>query len=1152
MNSSEDSARSDTRREVLSWLSQLKTPILGQLYSRAVEIADGYNQNSPDAELDMVLLGHCMRELMNSLPDALGDETLTGKKHLEDEALGHLRECLEEECDDRTFVPQDGFARVPERTAAAVDAFRKAAGTGTLAKRQNASIAATRNRDSTSPALVAWEQSQRFFMGYAHVKRSGDKRQLPRRDEVLTRLSDFEDVLVGRMGRFFETKTAMQAVLKKANRHQKDRTYAAPSENDVLGALALTGGDVLRHLFFSNLENPEWLKPLESVGTFKPRPPQGPDGGLRSWPESIYLKTVAPEKPDEVTRILLRASEPPDPAVRHAAIEIACMLPEKCAVEIAKKASEWAKEGYGRDTFLWESSDTSALILRLLSSNDGAAKKRGTSLAQECLRPRHEKDAYFFPYVYTLVPTFAYHEAMGRIAEKLGNSKQRGMLCSFALQLLPKNRATESLLAVPSVERACQSPGDSVENEIAYRLSSAIESALEEDSDEAVTWLEKKIGNPLAVRCGMHALRCLLDRTPRGALPECVASCIRDLTAPDAIASREYDPELYPLLRSAIEKGVVESSEVRGIAEKTLEPTVSLLRKNHPGAPEDLARLARYQQHRTLSLIGPELMGEDGRSLLEELSQEFPDARHSENALGLETVVGPNSPIKTEEMLGLGAEGLMNHLESWHPTPHDEERLVSHEGQGRALAAAVASSPALFSGMTDGVASLRPTYQRSIVSGWRQAVEERVEIPMDDALATIQRAAIIPGDATFPAEGDPFDDDGDYSALRRECAVLARSLIESEDLQLTGGQADSMLDSLIQLAKDDALQLHEEQRAVECDEDPLESSLNLTRSMALAALLRWVERYPGNPRAEEALSAIERHLPDRSASLADAAAIGVHVPDLARSAQGWLTQNLGRIFGTPHPNKGQQVALTALLGTHHPGRPLFELLSPVIESALRDNPAAYALGVRPLQETGDGLSIIGNWIYGGYAAGYIGIGDRLIETWWNEADGEHLGAAISYLCRSLRRYPSVGEVSQRVGALWDRHADQLAKTAGDKAVDGMEELALSGCFDAEWWGPRMLREYEANTSKRKMPITLIGDKLSELSETDADLAASILLLIAESDANPIGHLYRKVAGKVLGAVKERHGGILTEEAQRCMDILGEAGLADLDSLLESK
>lgn len=1144
----------DTRKDILRGLSELSDSVFEHLYRCAIERIAVYDPELVTARVDLAIIAHCVRELMNRLPDCLGGEKfdITTKSGLERQSEKKLRQMLIEWCDDSTFSISDNssIVSIPANLAKALSDYGEAVKMGSLNNRKKASVAVLGHIDESNPALSSWLEVQHFFMGYAHI--SEGSRQLPTYRKVIQEIAYLENCLVSRLGYFFKVKSMLRATLDKANAKLEDGSFSTPSAEEVQSTLSLIGNEGLRFMFFSELKNPEWFEGLKRRQVFNWNGAQGESKEVNfSWSEVAYLKNVASLIPHQITEVLLRAANQPRFEVRHAVIELALLLPEECVVNISDHVARWAKDGYGAESYFWVSDKVFDFIDYLLKFENQAAINAGKRIFEACFMPH--RIGGIFSGVHALIPEYCYSEKMEQLEsaiDLLSLTKRRAIFNSFSMGLLYEMRnGAKSSDLIPSVEDAVCSHTCSIANEVLFQFVRILRLCLIEDARATLEWAKKKADNPLAMRCVLYAIKLHLEACGKGScIDDAIADYVRDVLTAGYVLESEFDPELYPMFKLAYTYGVATSDEIDDIFLAAHQRMLERYRKGFDeigwGANESPEDWANRWIHRAFSLIGQDCLGSKGKAFYEELSATIPcEAYSAKHVYEGETLTGPNSPIDYSAMLEMGATMLIEHLADWHPVEDDRMKLISHEGQGRILAQVVGKNPHFFSGNVQRLIELRPLYRRKIMDGWAEAVKNGRVIPLDDALAMMEHASTMPEGAQLQGEGDRFDDDWDYLALRRSAAYLAEALLDCEILAFDEGQADLLLNVTMTLAESDEPNA-EYMRQYGESMDALEVSGNTTRPIALLGIAKWAYRFKGHARLSCALRIFDDHFPDVSTCTAEAAAIGQALPYLYTADPLWAQTCYGRLFGDQHPNTCQQIVLTIVLSAYRPSKRLFDFLSPAMFAALENCAEQYAMGTRLTAR--NCLLLIGDWLYVGYAFGFVHKDDGVLNALWSKANADYLGSILKRLCAKVNQNVSK-DVAERVGELWDYHANKLVKSAGNTALLGVEHLVRSRSYEVEWWGPRLLREIRLNP--HEIPIFFIDDDLVDLSRHDSQLAVEILHEVLRLDRNPIPVHYEELGFQLLSFAKQGNGGELSSEATRCLDALGEIGCVDLDERL---
>lgn len=1140
--------------DIAESLSDLSSTLF-LLYTRASKLTSEYSPTVNSAECDLMILSHCVRELMNRLSDYLDFSafTIQSKSGSEQRIRSKLQKELLDECEAETFiVPGDAnVVVVPSNIAKVLGEYREILVKG-IANNEIKSSLAVLGKIEDNPALITWKDIHSFFMNYVHLGIKTDL--LPSSEDVSAVFGRLENHLTIRLGLFLDGKKKLLSILDVANEITDADRYSIPSDDDVKNALSLLGSPVLRRFFFQQLHNPEWLHPLRNNKVFKSSKPLRESADHYSdWPEALYLKRLVAVNPLEVAAAVVEACESDNPIIRAEAVDIAAELPDEYALDIARQVVAWTKSGYASNGYFWTNSHVNDLIRKLLASSSDDAKRVGKKLFTECYKPRIRYDGHFRD-VHALIVRELYSGHLAELSDVIEAMKlsiRRGVFASFAKALLIGD-SDEKLTSITvfSIEDACKSRANSIENEIVYQLVSSLQVGFAEDLVGCINWIKSKRSNPLVTRCALFAeLKLLQKCEDEGVgLAEDLARGIRELVLSGLIVKPEFDPELYPIFPVARKLGVIESDEIDRCVTEGYKVKLEQCRAQSSENDEtDCIRRCERWEHRALCLIGHEALGDEGQKLLEELSERYPCSAYSARHVGeTKTITGPNSPIDASEMIKMGGDALIDHLEDWHPTQEDSWNLVTHEGQGRAVAQALEENPFLFVGKFEHVCNLRVTYQRSVIDGYGAAVSKDKGIPIDDALGLIENIAAKPEAESWQGEGDPFDDDQDYLAIRLAAVRLAETLIDNSHGKLSTDQTRSLLRSLLAFSDSNQPDARYESKYGGDNMDPLSLAINTIRPIALFALAKSFAIVQDDKIRIEVLPVLERHLPSVSDSFADAAAIGESIPHLLNVEPEWLNVHYEDLFGGSVANTCQQIVLTTVLMLYRPSPQVFDFLSSAMVSALRQDAESYVMGFRTLGN--DALNLIGSWAYVGYASGYVHHDHPVLRVLRGTADAGHLGTILGNLCSMVRSGDGVSSsIAKRIAKLWDYHCQKLVNRCGGKSLSGIQSLTLSGLYSVDWWGPRLLEQLRVNPSC--VSIFTLKDRLNELSDYDADLAAEVIFEIASNDSHPIPEWYSELGLNLLSNVKLTHDGNLSKAGKRCLDKLGNIGCVNLDEQL---
>src|SRR5205823_7687116 len=139
-------------------------------------------------------------------------------------------------------------------------------------------------------------------------------------------------------------------------------------------AVALLGRVEQYRYFFDRLENPLWIQPLATKGSFQHPPAIVRDeahGTVRfpPWPESRYLARMAqpPEAQEQVLEVALRIPDTDNIWAYEDLTDVALALPVSMAARFVPKAKRWIEYPY--HSMLPEK--MGALIVRLAHGCEG-------------------------------------------------------------------------------------------------------------------------------------------------------------------------------------------------------------------------------------------------------------------------------------------------------------------------------------------------------------------------------------------------------------------------------------------------------------------------------------------------------------------------------------------------------------------------------------------------------------------------------------------------------------------------------------------------------------------------------------------------------------------------------------------------------------
>ena len=118
-----------------------------------------------------------------------------------------------------------------------------------------------------------------------------------------------------------------------------------PKTEQVKKALELIRrGSANHEYFFSKLDSPDWIEPLQAEGVFSTPPSVVRDGDTISfpfWPESEYLARMASQDPEKVLAAMERIAETDNIRVHEDYTRAALAMPGPLAARWANRESSW-------------------------------------------------------------------------------------------------------------------------------------------------------------------------------------------------------------------------------------------------------------------------------------------------------------------------------------------------------------------------------------------------------------------------------------------------------------------------------------------------------------------------------------------------------------------------------------------------------------------------------------------------------------------------------------------------------------------------------------------------------------------------------------------------------------------------------------------
>jgi hypothetical protein len=953
--------------------------------------------------------------------------------------------------------------------------------------------------------------------------------------------------------------------------------WNTPSQDEVERALSTVGEPSLRRLFFSELQNPEWLEPLAKLRVFTDPGIVETEAGIQAWPwpEGDYLLRIAAERPQAVAQQVTALTDSVNPWVQRTIVEICAALPLQQVVLLVPGILKLILAGPGRV----DESKVAGVIERLLDANKVKDAKK-LMAAMFSPKPGEEEEMAFGGRLRITSPIddYSYKQLLARLAPRIAALGVDGvrMVAGWLIGAMRIGTDQEGARG-RSIWRPAIGPHE--QNAGLYEIDDALIDVVRDVAREATR-----------TSANREAIDFLNSRTEfliRRIAVEVAASSIeagddageimvvaREMLNDPTLLDLDVRPEYAHLARILTPHLSAEELEgwTRFVLGGSWLPADDRLRRVAAWPSEDSTSVTdegldaekRRWTNRLLSALEPVLTGE-----LEEhrrtLAAEFGAVDHPEFSSYMESFTGPTSPKTAEAFQAMSTVEIADYLKTWSPEPrHHWGPTV--DGLARVLEGVVAADPQRFEEIHRELVELKPSYTRAVVTGWEQAARTGYR-PSADAWESLAVLAAHELDERR-VDGDvDVEDDPRWQWVHRALADLAGASLTDDEATV------DMLDNAWRVLKPltghpDPNPAHQPQDGGS-NMDPLTRSLNTVRPAALRSAIRLLgaaAKRGGDEVARlrgDIFATLGEHVgSDGDPSLAVAAVFGEALGRLWNMDETWVNERLDAFLGVTAPEQAQRhwadVVVSVALRSYFPGSAFLRLIRPAIEDMFT---AEYLAGdhVEGWRDHRGALQNAASHVVVCIVNGSIPLTDPLASALFGGGVAtDVISEALGHLGWQFMRMKSDGdqenpsvEAVERARELIESRVEEIR--AGNADVAELRQFhwwVQSDVVGVDWWLPilDMITELEGSLDK-----TFIGESLEMSSDFDPLVTLRVFERLLDKTDYWRSYDLVQHAAQILAAALLSDSSEASDLARTLLDRFGRQGhmnvLAEVDLLV---
>lgn len=1132
---------SDNRCDLETKLKLLSPP-LADLYKTVIDTLDDDSEHISSSSASII--GHCMREIMNNLYDALfPDSTYPSRAELRgkrDQAERSIRE-LWEKSGERNGAASDLSDVVScEEAVNAFKMFCQEEENRERVNDQKLSMLLLGKEQRGHPSLAAWRSAQKFFVAKAHGPAS-NKTVL--KSTVLTHVTMVENCISSRLGLFFNVATEIEIILGKAN-ELNGEGFASPDKELINTAILSLSSPEHRRIFFNGLNNPYWVAPLNREGYFVNCAPVTIDS-YEAWPEGKYLLRMSSHVPEDVKRVLEEMLDLHIPAVTHTAIECLPHLPEDLVKSIEKEIISQIKSKIVASLTLDDIEALCAHMSELIKGTE-KRKKRGSSLFFLMFDAYDSGDGTVQGHRSELVsnvPSYFYNEFVMSALKDADNSTKARLIKRLAKNY-DKRMCSKKGAFPESLEshyyRAEIAKADPYSNHVlGDALIDTYRDLLVNECFGNATILDDawQTDSVLVRRVALYALGCHIANDADGKLSHNDSYLILAQSIVDDALNLigTFDPELFPFLEACFlwSGAIVFDNLYEGIPffrsqmyEKAAsrQPLDSYESDNNKAYADNYADIEEY---RLLCLIGEKHIPASLRNLFEKHRNEFGNISFS-SRIGPSVTVSFEfaSPLDAQELLAIPTAELVKILHEWEPE-RDGFDAPSRYGLSIQLYEASARNPEIASGVLSKLASSETEYISRLLLGIDRAMDSDMPAPIEEILLSIEKWL--------------DEDQPNYGLLASGIRIMVRAIQKNRCNEELTSRISRIFEKAFYLpgiVEDEAKWSNNLERMTEVAQNALRPSV-------LIAIVKSASSVADGA-SQEGLLLLFFKLAAQYNSLPLASAIGQSMEQVIMLNNNLAVANRDVLFGEVSNNRFQIYALETALRSNRYSRDLTLYFYPIVCSALlykdaEDTEKQHDEGKRGL------VILLGFLLLNGYLNRLIEFSDFVFQEWLGVASGDERAVVLDGICHLGGSEETPEHLVKLVQRYWDYRANAVKSGGNPAELVGIFSLANNSAIGLDWLIPRM--QFEAYQAPHPKEAALVFGRLAEASNV---YPAEILEIVSAlyNSSKEYDYLFRHsildVVIPALANALDSGDKSLIWKAKNLMNSLGEAGFIDLD------